>query len=190
MLLVAGCSSTTDEESADAREKYNDTEQELSEKLGAGIRILEPNGYSLLSASLLPNEEGEYREVGLGYGVMEDGKEAVEISDKQSEKLSKTEYVYGPYKGNANFRVAIQPIKDEFDIESFAIEAGGEVTEIEGQNVAYAEIDTMPRQLRAFVPFNDVLYSLVIPLEGEGTGLSKEDAFDYIKKIVNEYKNN
>lgn len=180
-----------EEEMSETEEKYADIEQKLSEKMGTEVRILEPNGYTLAYANVRYDGKEEVRAVGLGYTVMDGEKElaGTEEEAEQIEERENSEFLYGPYKGSYTFRASIEPKDDEFDIESFAAESGGEieVKEIAGRKVGYAEIEMMPRQLRAFIPFEDVLYSLVIPLEGEGTGISKENALNYIEQLIEEY---
>ncbi|SDM27673.1 hypothetical protein [Sediminibacillus halophilus] len=145
---------------------------------------MEPDGYSLLEAKLIYDDDKQYYKISLGYGS-EKGKK--EKDEEGKDKKEQVNFIFGPYKGRKGFRATIEPRKEDFDLEEYAANMANdriELTEVKGHKLAITEIEMATRQFWVTILFEDIVYKLVIPLEQEGKGLSKEAAFKYIENVI------
>ncbi|QTN00599.1 hypothetical protein ERJ70_15640 [Sediminibacillus dalangtanensis] len=104
------------------------------------MHIVEPDGYSLLEAKLIYNDEKQLYKTSMGYGIAKGNKEK---DEEEKDKKEQVNFIYGPYEGRKGFRATIEPRKEDFNLEEYAANTGSdrmELTEVKGHQLAIKEI--------------------------------------------------
>ncbi|WP_017187182.1 hypothetical protein [Alkalibacillus haloalkaliphilus] len=156
---------------------YSEYEDVLSEKAGYDVHIVEPHDLTLTAANITTDDE-----VGLHFSQVDGELQSGSVEDDRGDDV---EYVYGPYAGDSQYRISIEPKTDDFQLEEHKAD-GMEIDEINGHDVAYEIIDTPPEGFFGTISLDE----LIIHTNFHGDAdVIEDEAIDYIEILIDAYEN-